>query len=297
MGRFDTQKEGRELTSLLDGLAFDSFWVGDHVAFTSSIPDPLLQLAQVAVFSERLSLGTSVYLLPLRAPAAVAKQIATLDNLSEGRLTFGVGVGGEFPAEFAACGVDPKERGARLNEGIEILRALWRRGPVSHAGEFWHFSDVELKPLPFQQDGPPIWCGARANVALKRIGRLADGWMSYVVTPERYAEGLKIIERESERVGRRFTRFGSGHLLFVRIDDSYDRALDDASAILSKRYAMDFRRAAERYCALGPPERVAQTIKQFHHAGVRHIVFDMLGTDAERRVQLERFAAEIRETL
>lgn len=113
------------LVQLVDRGGFDSLWVGDHIAFAIPILDPLLQLAQAAVASRRLLLGTSVYLLPLRHPGPIAKQVATLDHLTEGRLIFGVGVGGEFPREFELAGVPMDERGARLSEGISVLRKLW----------------------------------------------------------------------------------------------------------------------------------------------------------------------------
>src|SRR5262245_25082177 len=103
---------------LVDRAGFDSIWVGDHIAFAIPILDPLLQLAQAAVASRRLLIGTGVYLLPLRHPGPVAKEVSTLDHLSEGRLIFGVGVGGEFPREYALAGVPVAERGARLSEGI-----------------------------------------------------------------------------------------------------------------------------------------------------------------------------------
>src|SRR6201984_1399373 len=112
------------LVQLVDRSGYDSLWVGDHISFAVPILDPLLQLAQAAVVSRRLTLGTSVYLLPLRSPAPVAKQVATLDHLTEGRLIFGVGVGGEFPKEYEVCGVPLKERGARLSEAIRMMRKL-----------------------------------------------------------------------------------------------------------------------------------------------------------------------------
>ena len=123
-----------ELVELVDRSGYDSLWVGDHISFAVPVLDPLLQLAQAAVVSRRLTLGTSVYLLPLRHPAPVAKQVATLDHLTEGRLIFGVGVGGEFAKEYEVCGVPIGERGARLSEGIALLRRFWSGEPVSHAG-------------------------------------------------------------------------------------------------------------------------------------------------------------------
>src|SRR6201998_746792 len=138
-----------ELVELVDDCGYDSLWVGDHVAFAVAILDPLLQLAQAAVVSRRLTLGTNVYLLPLRHPGPMAKQVATLDHLCEGRLIFGVGVGGEFPKEFEVCGVPLGERGARLSEAVPLLRKLWSGRPVSHpGGRYPAFDAVAMQPPP-----------------------------------------------------------------------------------------------------------------------------------------------------
>ena len=117
----------------------------------------------------RLQLGTAVYLLPLRHPTPVAKQVSTLDHLTEGRFIFGVGVGGEFPKEYEACGVPIGERGARLSESLAVLRALWSGRPASYKGRFFQFEEVAMQPPPRQAGGPPIWCGGRSDAALRRI--------------------------------------------------------------------------------------------------------------------------------
>lgn len=281
------------LVELVDRSGYDSLWVGDHISFAVPVLDPLLQLAQAAVVSRRLTLGTGVYLLPLRHPAAVAKQVSTLDHLTEGRLIFGVGVGGEFPKEFEACGVPHSERGARLAEGIAVLRKFWTGQPVSHSGRFYGpFSDVPMQPPPRQPGGPPIWLGGRSEVALRRTGRIGDGYVSYVVTPEIYRAALDKIAAAAAEAGRAPAPFGTGHLLFARLDDSYEAALDAATETLSVRYAMDFRKAAQRYCALGRAGDVAERISEFHAAGVRHVILDLLGPYEQRQRQIEWFAAE-----
>lgn len=286
--------EMQTLVQLVDDCGYDSLWVGDHIAFAVAILDPLLQLAQAAVVSPRLKLGTNVYLLPLRHPVPVAKQVATLDHLSEGRLIFGVGVGGEFPKEFEACGVPLGERGARLTAAIPLLRQLWSGAPVSYDGRYFGvFSEVAMQPPARQPGGPPIWAGGRADAALARAGRLADGWMSYVITPETYRAGLEKIAAAAAAAGRKIARFGTGHLLFARLDATYEQALDAAAATLSHRYAMDFRRAAERYAALGRPAQVAEKIRAFYDAGVRHLVLDLVGPYEERPQQIEAFAREV----
>jgi probable F420-dependent oxidoreductase len=288
-----TIEEMRTLVELVDRSGYDSLWVGDHISFHIAIFDPLLQLAQAAVISRRLVFGTGVYLVPLRHPTPVAKQVSTLDHLTEGRFIFGVGVGGEFHKEFEACGVPVAERGARLDESIAVMRKLWTGKPATHEGRFFKFESVTMQPPPRQVGGPPIWCGGRSDAALRRIGRTTDGWMSYVITPEMFRRGLEKIAAAATESGRVFNRgFGTAHLLFTCVDDTYEKALDAATASLSQRYGMDFRKAAERYCALGPPQRVAETIMRFHEAGVRHVILDFVGPYEERDRQIERFASE-----
>ncbi|MGE4218351.1 MAG: LLM class flavin-dependent oxidoreductase [Alphaproteobacteria bacterium] len=285
------------VVELADRLGFDSVWTGDHIAFPLPILDPLIQMAQAAVISRRMTVGSCVYLLPLRNPVTVAKQVATLDHLTDGRFVFGVGLGGEFPREWEACGVPVAERGARMTESLQMLRKLWSGEAVSHEGRFFRFPEIQLAPVPRTPGGPPIWCGGRQPQALRRIARLADGWMSYVVTPEMYRQGLETIAATAAAEGRGFSRFGTGHLLYARIDSSYDKALDFATDMLSHRYNMDFRKAAQRYAAIGTAQDVAARLRDFHAAGVRHLVLDFLGTVEERPDQMRQFAEEVRPLL
>jgi alkanesulfonate monooxygenase SsuD/methylene tetrahydromethanopterin reductase-like flavin-dependent oxidoreductase (luciferase family) len=186
------------------------------------------------------------------------------------------------------------ERGARLTAAIPLLRQLWSGEPVSYGGRYFGgFAEVSMQPPARQPGGPPIWVGGRADAALARAGRLADGWIAYVVTPETYRAGLEKIAAAAESAGRKIEHFGTGHLLFARLDETYDKALDAAAATLSNRYAMDFRRAAERYAALGRPEEVAERIRAFHEAGVRHLVLDLVGPYEERPKQIEDFTREV----
>jgi len=280
----------RATVELVDGSGYDSMWAGDHVSFPVPFLDPLQQIAQAAAFSPRLTFGTAVYLLPLRHPAPVAKEISTLDHLTEGRLIFGVGVGGEFPKEYEVCGVPLKQRGARLGESIEVMRKLWSGQPATHQGQFFNFSDVQMLPAPRQQGGPPIWAGGRSDTALARAARLADGWIGYAVTPGMYRESLDKIQAAARQAGRDIPNFGTGHLLFACVADSYDKAFAAANETLSRRYAMDFTRATGRYAALGTPEQVAEKIREFHAAGVRHVVLDLLGPFDSRDEQIRQFA-------
>ncbi len=152
----------------VDRCGFDSFWVGDHLSMAIPFLDLLQQIAQAAVVSRRLTFGVGVYLLPLRNPAPVAKQVSTLDLMTEGRLIFGVGVGGEFPKEYELAGIPREERGARLSDGIRVLKKLWTGEKVSHDSPFLKFENVDMRPTPWQPGRPPVWCGGRSKPALRR---------------------------------------------------------------------------------------------------------------------------------
>ena len=126
-------------------------------------------------------------------------------------------------------------RSRRLGEDIEVIHKLWTGEKVSHDGRFYSFKDVKMTPTPRQPGGPPIWCGGRSDPALRRTPRLADAWFTYAVSPEMFAKGLVTIETAAQEAGRKFERFGTAHLMFTRIGDSYERALDEAAESLSVR--------------------------------------------------------------
>ncbi|MBV1881904.1 MAG: TIGR03619 family F420-dependent LLM class oxidoreductase [Pseudomonadales bacterium] len=292
-----TPAEAKATVNLAEDLEFDSLWVGDHVAFPVPILDPLMQLSLASAYTTKLMLGTGVYLLPLRHPTVVAKQVATLDFMTGGdKVIFGVGIGGEFPNEYAACGVDVHERGARLTSSIPALKQLWTGEKVSYDDRFYPFENVTMLPAPPTAGGPPVWCGGRAKAALTRAARIADGYISYSITADMFADALKFIDDELERQ-KREVAFGTGHLLFMRIDDDYETAFEHANKHLTRRYAMDFSKATKKYCALGKPEDVAETISAYYDAGVRHIVLDLVGPLSQKDEQLTRFAKEVKPLL
>jgi probable F420-dependent oxidoreductase len=291
--RMGTPDHVHEAVRIAETYGYTSISLGDHLAFAVPILDPLIQLAAAAALTKKVTLMPAVYLLPLRHPGPVAKQVATLDHMTEGRFIFGVGVGGEFATDFDVAGVPIKERGARLSEGIEVLRKLWTGEKVSHQGRFYSFSNIQMLPKPVQPGGPPIWCGGRSDAALHRIALLTDGWISYVVTADMYKSGLEKIAGFVAQSGRKLTRFGTAHLLFARLGKTREEALEEAAKHLSVRYAMDFRKATERYCALGRPADIAEHLRRFHAAGVRTVVLDMIGHPEEREAQLQQFAEEV----
>ena len=295
--QFTDPEPSRQTISLAEDCGFDAVAVGDHLSFPLPISDPLLQLAQVAALSENLAIHTSVFLLALRHPLTVAKQVATLDRISGGRLVFGIGVGGEFPNEFAAAGVPVRERGSRLDESVEVMRKLWTGEAITHQGRHFQMSNLQMLPTPARVNGPPIWCGGRSEAALKRAGARLEGWVSYVVTPTMYAQSLKTIEKHYALANRNLDSFGTAHLVYMRLAKDWDSAFDIASQRLSERYAMDFGRATRKYVALGRPEDIAETLHAFHVAGVRHVEIDFIGSEAEKDTQMRWFSEEVRPLL
>jgi alkanesulfonate monooxygenase SsuD/methylene tetrahydromethanopterin reductase-like flavin-dependent oxidoreductase (luciferase family) len=288
------RESARRTVSSFESWGYDIVWTGDHVAFTGPVNDSLTQLAYMSALNPNLVYGTSIYLLPLRHPTTVAKMVATIDRMiGAGKFIFGVGVGGEFPREYEACGVPLKQRGGRANEAIEIIKRLWTGEPVEYHGKYFSFGKVTMLPKPATPGGPPIWVGGRAEAALRRAARLGDGWLPYVVTPKRYSDGLEFIAREAQQAGRRIERFGSGIHLFVTMGSSYENALAVATDHLSKRYAMDFREPAKRYAAVGKATEVAERIGEFIKAGVRDIGLDLTSHPSDRDAQLEQFAKEV----
>jgi probable F420-dependent oxidoreductase len=280
-----------ELVRRVEALGFESVWTGDHVSFHNPMYEALTLLATYVPITSRIRLGTAVYLLALRTPAIAAKITSTLDALSGGRLIFGVGVGGENPKEFEVVGVPHHERGARVTEGIDVVRTLWRDTPASFKGRFTQFEGVSLDPKPVQKPGPPIWIGGRSDAALARAGRQGDGWVSYVVQPERYAQGVAKIRAAA--AGRSLDGFAFGHLGFITVGRDWESAKAVWAESLTKRYAQDFEPLARKYGIIGTPEQCAEQLGRFTAAGCTYIVFNAIGEPRDEREQLERIAADI----
>ncbi len=281
------------LAAEAEGLGFDSLWAGDHVAFPGPILDPLQVLACFASHTRHVRLGTCVYLLPLRHPTVVAKMLASLDFISAGRLTFGVGVGGEFPGEFQACGVPVRERGARTDEALAVLRSLWRGETAAHRGRFFNFEVVQLKPPPIQIAGPPIWIGGRSEAALRRTARAGDGYVGYLLSPDGFRERMARIRERATAAGRDGSSITAALMTFALVDPDRDAALRRAGAVLGAMYARPMQSAAERYCIVGTAEDCAAAVHRFAEAGVEHLILTPLGYGDDAPEQIRRLAVAL----
>ncbi len=266
----------RALAQTAEDLGYDSIWAGDHISYRNPIVDIVVALSTFAAATERISIGAGVVLLPLRHPSVVAKEFASLDHVSGGRVILGVGVGGEGAKDFDAVGVDPRERGARTNEAMQALRELFR-GRASFSGRFFSFTDVEIEPGPAQAGGPPLWVGGRSQPAIRRAARLGDGWIPIWVSVERFKEGLEQLPEHVVPAVTLPAHVGEKRHLFEQ---------------LRRRYAGDFgEHVLDRYCVAGTPEECAARIREYVDAGARHVVFNIAEPEDAERLAEVAFAA------
>ncbi|MFQ5871178.1 MAG: LLM class F420-dependent oxidoreductase [Candidatus Geothermarchaeales archaeon] len=188
-----------------EGLGYDSVWSTDHVLVPRRWEHPyghlfesLTTLSYVAGITEHVSLGTSILVLPARNPILVAKQVAALDKLSEGRVILGIGVGW-LSDEFQMLRAPFHSRGRLANEAIRLMRILWTEENPRFDGEFYSFQDPAFHPKPAQKGGPPIWIAGNSKPALKRAARLGDGWHPTGIPPHKIAKGKERIRAMTER--------------------------------------------------------------------------------------------------
>jgi probable F420-dependent oxidoreductase len=206
-----------DLARAIEEIGYDEIDLMEHVTVALPTPErpvtreaapellePLVTLGAIGAVTRRIGLGTEILILPQRQPALVAKQVATLDVLSGGRVRLGVGAGWQ-EAEFDSLGVPFAERGRRLEEGIRLLRAYWTEGSVTFRGDFYQAKAMAMDPKPVQPGGPPIWLGGDSEVALRRVGRLGDGWLAMADSDEALADAprkLAIVRAAAEAAGR-----------------------------------------------------------------------------------------------
>jgi probable F420-dependent oxidoreductase len=183
----------------LERLRFDSLWFSERLG--GYAPDPVVAMAYGAGRTERLKFGMSVLVLPGRNPVVLAKELATLDRLSNGRLLPAFGLGVADPLEQQAFGVERKERAALFDEALEVVRACWGDEPVTHRGARYVYEGLQVEPKPLQRP-PEVWLGGIAGSELKRVGRLADGWLPSFITPSDAAAGRFVIEQVAGEHGR-----------------------------------------------------------------------------------------------
>ena len=293
----------RELLARVHGLGLDHVFVADHISFFTGLGmDGLIQSATIAALEPNLYIHIGVYLLALRHPLPVARQIASLCESAPGRLVLGVGVGGEDRHEIEICGVDPKTRGRRTNETLIALRGLLTGEPTSHACEFFEFEDALIRPAPTPT--VPVVVGGRSDAAIRRAALHSDGWLGVWCSPTRFAKvarEISTIEAEAaakthtpvKEDGRDEKEWMHGLQVWVGIDNDPNIARERLSKQMETMYQTPFVRF-ERYSPFGRPGEIADALGPYVEAGCRH--FNIMPVAASSEASVEG-VAEIAERL
>lgn len=267
-GTFITdQRNVAKTAAQIESLGYDILSCGEHVTFYTPVPNAFISLACAAGATSRIKLMSGITLLPLYPAALAAKMGAALDVASEGRFMLGVGVGGEIPKEFEACGVPVTERGVRSNEALEVIKQLWTQESVTFHGRFNTLNDVSIQPASIQKPHPPIWVAGRQEAAMRRAGRFGDGWLPYMYTPEQLHESLSKVKAHAEAAGRDPNAVRAGIFIWSAVHEDGDQARQSAIDYLSTNYAQDFTKLVPRYALAGTPDECVSRLKAYIDAG------------------------------
>jgi alkanesulfonate monooxygenase SsuD/methylene tetrahydromethanopterin reductase-like flavin-dependent oxidoreductase (luciferase family) len=287
--------ERRELLSRATRSGLDHVFVADHISFFTGLGmDGLIQAATIAALEPNLRIHIGVYLLALRHPLPVARQIASLCESAPGRLVLGVGIGGEDRHEIEICGVDPKTRGRRTNETLVALLGLLAGEPTSHRCEFFEFEDALIRPAP--DPAVPIVIGGRSDAAIRRAALHADGWLGVWCSPRRFAQAIaevSTIAAEHRDPANASRPWIHGLQVWVGLDEDRTIARERLASRMETMYQTPFARF-ERYSPFGTPNEIADALGPYIEAGCRH--FNIMPVTASTEAAIDGIA-EIAERL
>ena len=266
VGHFSRPLDQRKsMLAAIGDSGIDHVCVGDHVSFhVGAGADALIDATSMLTHYDDLPCYVALYLLPLRHPVLVARQLASIAEIAPGRLTFGVGIGGEDPHELEICGVDPSTRGRRMDESLAILRELCEGKPVSFDGEFVTLRDAQILPAPSPRI--PIVVGGRSDAAVRRAGRFGDGWLGIWVSPGRFDSVVTQIAEHAADADRNPSCFRHAMNVWCGFGSSRDAARASLAAGMQTFYQMPFE-PFERYSPYGTPEEVADFLRPYVEAG------------------------------
>tara|TARA_Y100001934_G_scaffold266781_1_gene346673 strand:+ start:19788 stop:20705 length:918 start_codon:yes stop_codon:yes gene_type:complete len=277
----------------IEELGFDVLGCGEHVMFHGETANGFISLATAAGATSTIRLMSMITLVPLYPAALLSKLGAAIDVASDGRYMMGVGVGGEFPKEFEACGVPLAERGSRTNEALEILHKLWSEKDVTYHGKYTTMNEFTLKPMPVQQPRPPIWISGRKKVAMRRAARFGDGWIPYMYTPEQLAESLQVIRDECDKLGRDPDEITPGIYIFTAVHEDGPTGVKMAAEKLGTQYAQDFDKIVRKYALGGTPDQCRARLQEYIDAGAKFVVLSSACPDDYLDTNIELIAREL----
>lgn len=266
---------------------FDAAWDQEQILGRMPTLEPIDLLTFSAACTSKLRLGCAVILTALRSPVHVAKSLATLDQLSQGRLIAGVGLGAS-KAIYPAFGAHAETRAARFTEGIRLMKALWTQDTVNFDGRFWQLRDAAMEPKPVQKPHPPLWFGGGHPNALKRAVELGDGFIGAGSSSTAdFARQVQDVRRFLAEADREEARFGIGKRVYIAVDDDGARAWKRLEEWFGLRYG---RTNYQHIAIWGPPAECADKVQEVIAAGAQHVLFTPVYDEYQ---QMERIAAEV----
>ena len=291
-----------EFARRAEEMGFRRVTMGEHV-MDGNPPRPtvlnLPAMAAAAGATDDLRVMTGIVIAPLYHPVMLAKLVATVDQVSGGRLDFGIGISGQrgTHVEFDALGISPRTRGRRTDEMLEVMKRLWQEEGVSHRGRFFEFDDVTLLPRPAQRPYPPIWVSGRSEAAMRRAARHGDGWYPYLFTNRRIKHSNDLVRQFAAEAGRELPGFHWGLNQPTAISDDADEAMGLAVRNVGERYVTQQHSAediARALCIAGTPDDCARAIEAKIEAGVEHINLGFLSPDPDGLYrQMDLFAERV----
>ena len=275
----------------VEELGIDSIWPSDHIVSRQPSLDVACLMALFAARTRKIKMGPSVLSLPARDPIQVAKTFATLDHLSGGRrrVIMAVGLGGDT-RDCTVSGIPENERGARMREGVEVMRKLWSGPDVTHEGRFYRFANVTLEPKPV--GGPlDVWIGGQSDLALKRVARYGDGWMPSFITADEFAAGMVKLGGYAREHGRTIEPGEAGVLLLTHVSRDAEGAREVARKFLAR--APIPQEALDQRSAIGTVDEVVARLRRYVDAGCTKFILFPVAPAGELIPQIELFGREI----
>lgn len=277
--------------ALAESLDFDFAAAGEHVFFKSPTTNAFVALAAAAATTSRIRLLSCVTLLPLYPAALAAKLAASLDRISGGRFELGVGVGGEYPEEFAASGIDVRDRGRRADHALRVLRPLLRGERLFDDDPLGRFDGLALDPPPVQSS-IRVWVAGRRAAAERRAARFGDVWIPYMFTPEMLADSLARIRLQAAELGRSEPVAGA-LFAWLDVDDDGEVARRGVVEAASAAYGQDFAALASRYLIAGTPDEVLTRLAEYNRAGAETVILHLAAPPARREHALRLLAEQV----
>jgi probable F420-dependent oxidoreductase len=279
-----------KFVDLCEASAIDSVWFSERLSSPLPVPEPMTAMAAVAARTTRLKFGPSVLITPFRNPVMAARELAMIDYLSSGRMLPAFGIGVEQEREFLAAGVPFRERGRRTDEAIAIMRRCWDEDEVTFAGEFWKLDRITVLPKPIQRPFP-LWIGGNSEAAMRRAGRLGDGWIPSFITPARVADGIKKTQAYAAEAGREVPADHFGSLLYYCLDDDPAKAHELAAPFVPRNRVDD--QTLAQCTAFGPPDLVRERLEQYVESGASKFILRPMCPADRMLDQLARLTADV----